>query len=539
MRTATIVLLTMLLAGCVPLEPFRYSVAADGRGCSPSSRDKCETASTERTSQYDLHYVEFDDQGLQYPADFVSERWKNGGGPLQLDPPACELRSNDCLHTRPWAYQINNLIKQLNIAASDPCSNGITLIVFIHGWKHNARADDANLRGFRAFLTAAAMIEKQRRRVEGLGLATDADLDAARSPDECTRSRLTTEMRRGAPRRIVGLYVSWRGNSIETSVINNITFWSRKTAAMHVAEGSSRELFARLRGLKCVQNNASQPINVRNCSRPPSPNDRVQIVLIGHSFGGLILYNSLSGSLIESMTHAFDTTSDATTPYWRFADLAVMINPAFEATRYAPLHRIAASTAYDHYEVPLLVTVTSTTDEATRVAFPAGRFFNTIFEKHASDEEKDANRSTIGHHDPYITHTLELLPAGQRPECPGWEAQTKDDDVVALEGKVARDLPIEFANSKDFFRTRRDPARAGFSLKPGWVRDFCGGVRLASRAGTDPDSPIWNVSAIGNPDLLPDHSDIMEPMFVAFFRQLYLDTFFLPGTVNAPDKAAR
>jgi hypothetical protein len=529
MKRLLLVVFAMSLASCVPLEPYRYTVAQGRVDCmTETGAPACRTSSSEHNAVYDLHFVEFDDQGLQYPADVYPDHWKTDAPGLQLEAFDCDLKRNDCLHARPWAYQINNLIKQLNVAVEDPCYNGVTLVVFIHGWKHNAREDDENLKGFRAFLASAALIEKERRMIKlspGDGAPAAVPLEAG---TPCIGKAVDDEARKRQPRRIVGLYVSWRGNSIDLAPVDNLTFWSRKTAAMHVAQGSSRELFARLRGFKCVNNSIMQADGSKSCNRPPSHNDKIQIVLIGHSFGGLILYNSLSGSLIESMTHAFDSTSDPTTPYWRFADLAVMINPAFEATRYTPLHRIASSGAYDHYEVPLLVTVTSTTDAATRYAFNYGRAINTFFERHASTDEAEANRQTIGHHAPYVTHRLELPDEASRFRCEGWELASKEDAPRELAAKLERDLPIEFRNSSAFYRSQRaSPPDAPFRLKPDWVREFCGGVRLTALKGTEPNSPIWNVSAIGHGDLLPNHSDIMEPLFVAFFRQLYLDTFFL------------
>ena len=63
--------------------------------------------------------------------------------------------------------------------------------------------------------------------------------------------------------------------------------------------------------------------------------------MIGHSFGAWILYNAVAGSLVESLTHADDTGGQANVNT-RFADMIVLLNPAFEAVRYTPLHRIAS-----------------------------------------------------------------------------------------------------------------------------------------------------------------------------------------------------
>ena len=493
----------VLVAGCghyLPLEPYRYRLADPSVICpdSEGKRAACTNTSSEASRRYDLHYVEFDDQGLQYPDDYERVVAKFAPGELAA-PPDCDQKRNDCLFKRAWAYQINNLIKQLNVSAE---AGPITLIVFVHGWKHNAKDDDPNLENFRKLLDTAALIEEQRR---------------ASSPGE-------------RPRRVVGVYVGWRGLSVDVPGLKELTFWSRKTAAMHVAQGSSRELFARLRSFKCVQNAKSASDGTRNCNRPPEKADKVRIILIGHSFGGLILYNSISGTLIESMTHAFDANGEAHSPYWRFADLAVLINPAFESTRYTPLHRIAASSRYERYETPLLVTVTSTTDRATRVAFKWGRAFNSLFEQHVDDEEKDANRETVGHHTPYVTHRLEVAEPSEPGLCAGWKVTPANASLEEAKRDLDTDLPIEYENSKHFFRTRgerfgSDDFRLTDDNRP-LVRDFCGGVRLTSVAG-DRNVPIWNVSAIGNEALLPDHNDIMQPLFVAFFRQLYMDTIYL------------
>ena len=500
------------LPACIPLEPHRYRLAKDGVTCNAdnATTPDCRNAVVERADDYALHFVEFDDQGLQYPDDRVPP--SSGLTDADLEE-HCRVELPDCRHPRAWAYQINNLVKELDRAAAE---KPITLLIFVHGWKHDASADDGNVVAFRRLLSGMAFIEKNRARFEK---------DAG--------ARISTE------RKVVGLYVSWRGHSLDVPGLDNITFWSRKTAAMHVAEGSSRELFARLRAFKCVQNTRARGVARGDCSLAPTRDDAVKVVLIGHSFGGLIVYNSLSGSLIETMTHAFDSREDDNAKYWRFADLAVLINPAFEATRYAPLHRIAASSAYGHYEPPLLVTVTSTTDTATGTWFKLGRLANTLFEAHVNDDERSANRETVGHHDAYLTHRMTLVPdAAAACTKEGWRL-TGDLPADQLMSTFERDLEIEYNNSRDFFRSHAKPDSPGsFAMtETPWVRDFCGGARLTMIGGKS-NNPIWNISAVGDKDLLPDHSDIGEPRFVAVFRQLYLDTIFLdlmvkPGGVPA------
>ena len=479
--------LCLLLSSCVDLAPFRTELPTKGSACTncPETSLNSEHSIRESTEQYDLYFVEFDDQGLQYPAEMFCTKDEND----PCKPPKCDLTRNDCLNTPAAAYQINNLIKQLNQTLSGEQWKGMSLVVYIHGWKHNAESSDPNLKGFRQLLENSALIEK--------------------------------ELKTG--RRVAGLYVSWRGQSIDLPYLEDITFWSRKTAALHVAQGSSRELFARLRGFKCAQNSKGQKEGERNCNRPATGDQPVKVVLIGHSFGALVLYNSISGSLIESMTHAFDAEADEKA-YWRFGDLTVLLNPAFEATRYTPLHRIARGADYSRYEAPLLVSITSSADQATGIAFPAGRAINSIFERYAPlSEERVANRRTMGHYAPYITHELKSYDDEKRPaECAGWQVGTSLKEGTTDQRKLAANLEIEERNRERFFCDNGEWSEAQFKLKrAGWLRQFCGGVQLEHTGGKE-NSPIWNVST--DASIIKNHNDIMEPKLVDFFRQLYLDT---------------
>ena len=87
------------------------------------------------------------------------------------------------------------------------------VLVFVHGWKHNGRPRDPNL------------------------LATDTVLQQTADAEAAV----------GSNRHVIGIFVGWRGLSFYAGWLTNLTFWNRKTAALRVALGSVRELFARLR----------------------------------------------------------------------------------------------------------------------------------------------------------------------------------------------------------------------------------------------------------------------------------------------------
>ncbi len=288
-----------------------------------------------------------------------------------------------------WLYQRDQLNRTLAwLKKPDP--RPLQIVVFVHGWKHSARFEDSDVRAFRETVMPA--------------------------------------MARNHPGfRTVGVYVGWRGASLDLpSGPQSISFYDRKSTADHVARGSVRELFSHLRAMR------NQSVAGRQ--------SRVSITLVGHSFGGLILYNSIAESLLDTVVAA--NSGDPAVPREAKAvfDLVVLLNPAFEATRFEPLFQAAKDRlpasgprwAYAQVQRPVFVSITSEADSATRVAFPIGRFVNSTFQhegwtdqddpakqEYAQRLEKVANNHTIGHMERYRTHRLTLSAASQPSQKTG------------------------------------------------------------------------------------------------------------------------
>jgi hypothetical protein len=440
--------------GCSPTRPYRTDLPDQPLNCPQTGEEvpeSCRTSMWEHTDGYDLSFVEFDDQGLLYP------KGKEGVGDA-------------------W-QQLDRLMTQLRELAR--ANRGISLFVYVHGWKHNADTGDDDVSGFREALDAASQVEKATQ----------------------------------VPHRVVGIYVSWRGLSVTVEPLKELSFWDRKFTAEHVAEGSVRELFSRLKGFQRFQNEPTRGDTVKQLK--PGDRAKVRIIMVGHSFGGLLLFNAISESLIGSLTYDIDS-DDGPGQAQRFGDMVVLLNPAFEATRYAPLHRIATSRKYSRYQAPIFVSVTTTADWATGYAFPFGRFFNTIFETTASEEEKLANNNTIGHIAPYITHKLSL--SKQEPSaCAGW----KNVESVRPEERPKQmkvNLAAETANNTAFFGSRT-------TLLESWERTFCGGAML-KHIQYNANSPIWNIQT--DKDIMTGHNDIKGAVLTNFLRQLYRDSVTFP-----------
>ena len=379
-----------------------------------------------------------------------------------------------------WFYDVGQMKRLLARLDVEAARNDLIISVFVHGWKHNAAFCDANVGCFRESLKLLAAQELRHYPAH--------------------------------PRKVVGIYVGWRGLSNDGPALwENLSFYSRKSAATHVALGSVRELFARLAAFQKTQNARTDAVH------------NTRLMILGHSFGGLIVYTAVAQALIAS---AATRDQDLVAP---FADLVVLVNPAFEASRFEALHRIAANRDYPPGQNPVFVAVTSKTDAATGKAFPIGRWANSMLEKYSSSsthlaaDEKQANTRTIGHDERYHTHSLTLSKAYLPPPL------GKPDNAACgcpyANGIRAISDPTyeeERTNLQRFNDTWLD---AEFRRKPHWSREYLGGALLTHDEG-DPDNAFWVVSADGA--IIDGHNDFYTPVFFSFLRELYDDTLRKP-----------
>ncbi len=244
----------------------------------------------------------------------------------------------------------------------------VILLVFVHGWKHDARSDDANLSSFRQVLAQTAAHEK------------------ASTPSG------------GVPRPVMGIFVGWRGLTTydPTGLAANTTFWGRQEAGHRVSTGSVRELFGRLR-------------HYRN-SRHKYGGSAL-LVIAGHSFGGMVVFSALAQSLIEAASAPVSHVVP------RFADLVLLANPAIEGARYIPIQDLVCSDAFKQrttVQLPVFVCVQAENDQAVGKAFPLGNFKNALTEASIGDLEKRCITHGIGFIDQFRTHRL-TGPAGGNP----------------------------------------------------------------------------------------------------------------------------
>lgn len=415
----------LVLNGCAQNAAYRTDLTE----CTYSQPEDCAQNAIQQhapgqASEYRLGFVEFDDQG--------------------------QLRQREQMDAVLNSYY--------PIAAEDD----VLMVLFIHGWHHNAGPGDTNIQEFRKLLEKVARIEN-----------ASADKNKYKA------------------RKILGVYVGWRGESITVPIVNNITFWDRKNTAQNVGLQGVTELLLKLEEI----------VNVKAGMETENPKPlNSRLVVIGHSFGGAVLYTALQQVMADRF---IDSRRDKT---WSgdaqgYGDLVVLMNPAFEALSFATLYDISQQGCRRYFssQLPRMAILTSEKDYATRYAFPLGRFFSTMFESHttlkrhdcAADgpndveiDEGEADRNTVGHFEPYLTH--KLIPAAAK--------QTRSADFSY------RDMQKSWS---------KQSYGGSFQL---------GDVDLIHLGHTTPLNPYLNIQVDG--ELISDHNDIWGDSVVGFLRDM-------------------
>lgn len=263
---------------------------------------------------------------------------------------------------------------------------GVVVVTFVHGWKHNAAETDPNLVDFKKALA-----------VIGKGAATLGN------------------------RRLVGVYIGWRGASLNVRGIENFTFWDRKSVAEEVGSGGVTKLLLDLDKI-----DQRRPQNV--------------LVVVGHSFGGAIVVSAVSEILTERAIGR-GPQGDSKVP---IGDAVILLNPAIEANRALNLVEAALFNSYSPHQNPMLISISTDADWATHNSFPIGQSLDLLLTWHQLDlertyytdrlsgehlvlKEEHLDTTTVGNFAPYLTHrltrsgtdgqpSLNLQTCGQAPE---------------------------------------------------------------------------------------------------------------------------
>src|SRR5271169_1391747 len=173
------------LIGCTAERQYRTEEQAQPYNPNSTNISK---AIIEVSTNYTVGYVEFDDQGWLYGTNRFKTR-------MQIDTVT------------------NQFSEELK-------TNGLLIVTFVHGWKHNASGADSNVVMFHKVLNELGGME-----------------------------RWLSKKQDRPSRRIVGVYVGWRGLSATLEPFEELSFWDRKSTAEQVGHGSVIELLSGLEAL--------------------------------------------------------------------------------------------------------------------------------------------------------------------------------------------------------------------------------------------------------------------------------------------------
>ncbi len=442
----------MVSAGCRTVPVVPYHTEPIEGGGCAAETSDCSAAFLEEREEYLLGFVEFDDLG--------------------------------------WAHDRRQQTTLLERIGRELEERDVLMVVFAHGWKHNSESCDSNVTCFRTILEQLHATEK-----------------AVAAP--------------GAERRIVGIYVGWRGLSWDTTVSRQLTFYGRKATAHKVGSGAVTELLVRLKQLREERHRSVTDSDTR-------------LVIVGHSFGGALIWSATSQLLMERMAVARSLAEGAPDDdsaaeeidclrqplpgdaVRGFGDLVLLVNPAFEAARYQPLHALSQEGSFPTCQPPIFVVATSTGDDATGKWFPRGRALSVRLDDYPPGKvqlEREANLRTLGHFKPYNTHALT---ATDRTPKIGVEDKAK---IASCDCPF--DLGSAMLSNEDPGAVRERATALRRFLANGESEFPFPTSELVWKGGPLPsNAPVMVVEV--DPKIIPNHVDIYQPAFIDFLRHLIM-----------------
>lgn len=289
-------------------------------------------------------------------------------------------------------------------------TSNVIVMLFVHGWNHNAAPDNQNLRDF-----SATVADTRKRLIE----TSNPESEVYRK----SRKTLTgTESL-----SVVSIYVGWRGRSLP-GFLNFATFWDRKAAAERVGEGDLREFLSRLNTLYRKK---------RDLRASGSTNLFMGLTSFGHSFGGQVLLRSVTNEIESELLtkHAQSDTSrqqDEVNDLMGFGDLVVLINPALEALQFERIWRLSTSMKFGRQQNPVMLIVSSAGDIPRQILFPIGRHLDALFLRpNFRPGQRALWTQALGEYKPFLTHSIEITNHSSQL-TPGFDpdAYTSNPDTI-------------------------------------------------------------------------------------------------------------
>ncbi|ACV35103.1 hypothetical protein [Accumulibacter sp.] len=344
-------------------------------------------------------------------------------------------------------------------------SRNVIVVLFVHGWNHDADPKNENLVDFRE-----SIVDTRRR------------LTDEKAPESAVYRQSRKNLTGTEDLTVVSIYVGWRGRSLP-SYLNYTTFWGRKAAAERVGEGDTREFLLRLNSLYRNQ----QAARVAGTSKT-----FMGLATIGHSFGAQVLFKAVAteieNELVARTTAASkqgagqNTVSDLP----GFGDLVVLVNPAFEAMQFERIDKLSNQLSYGRQQNPILLVVSSAGDVPRQVLFPLGRQIDALLLRPSFRPGQRALwTQALGEYEPTRTHSLTITQADPAL-IPGFDPGVYIKDPCAIVNLDLTNVPS------------------------------VGGVKLTPGPNHRPNNPF--IVAYASTSVVLNHSSVFEEILRRFLN---------------------
>jgi hypothetical protein len=370
------------------------------------------------------------------------------------------------------------------------------LFIYVHGWQNNANSGDVC--HFEHFL------------------------------DELSRFPEAT----GRKINLIGAYIGWRGVDLTVPVLKFLTFWSRKSTGYSIA----------------AENGCLAAISELAVAARAPDKTLHRCLLLGHSFGGLLLENTISHSILD----ASSTGARNTSPW----DMAVAFNSADSSTgtrqlmaeldslyKYDPVRHayIARTGGLGKGSVlsenrPFLVILQSENDQATGQIFPIGTgAFNIVgLRAHWDKVAVPGSSGQKVSENEFYTHTpgnnkylvnYHVVPLGDATPPPGLRAT----ENRAFEANILENHPDYSFYTSEHNDGHEDQFCRGASYDPNEVRPATGKEiwrRWQFVYSGNARVPFWIVRV--PKDIIWGHGGLWSDNSVAMLAALFRIEFPLP-----------
>ena len=377
------------------------------------------------------------------------------------------------------SHELTKAVEEIAAAKADARSLGVQPIVvlFVHGWKNNASDSSGNVWGFRQLLAGF-----------GPQFFTSTSLSREKTP-------------------IVGIYLGWRGALVNAPIVEEFTYWDRRHKSQSLPNTHMVDALLKL---------------MQAAKGADYSDQKTLSLLVGHSFGGAILETALEQTLRDTVENSSDHQLKSP------ANLIVLLNEAQEALRSYPLINslIKNRDTQDHcsprkvdsagnkmFEIPTVVSISSTGDYATRAFYPFAQLFVRPF----------AHLQTFPQPDP-------LGFTGERPMFFNTTAHMDKFQSHLLETVV---LPPDFDPSKQTVDAATPEMKQALAACPPFLDTtwrLSGGSAVHSlmvaKPGSNNNTPYWVMQMPTT--IVPDHSTIFTPVFRNLLISLFLAVTLAP-----------